>query len=132
MLLGSAWLSPDKNEVVAVLVNLSTGSRNVDLSMVSGEAEEVRTYVTDRSRNLRIDTSLQDLHNMIIPARSVVTVVIGLEDATGPNEVNGQWQMAKGQYIFNLAGQRLNKMQRGINIVKQGSAKTDGRQVIIK
>ena len=39
------------------------------------------------------------------------------DDATGINEVNGQWSMANGQSIYNLAGQRMNKMQKGINIV---------------
>jgi hypothetical protein len=31
--------------------------------------------------------------------------------------VNGQSSMVNGQSIYNLAGQRLNKMQKGINIV---------------
>ncbi len=37
--------------------------------------------------------------------------------ATGIEMVNGQWSMVNGQSIYNLAGQRLSKMQRGINIV---------------
>ena len=46
------------------------------------------------------------------------------DDATGINEVNGQWSMVNGQSIYkqgstivNLAGQRLSKMQKGINIM---------------
>jgi len=39
------------------------------------------------------------------------------DDPTGINEINGQWSMANGQSIYNLAGQRLGKMQKGINIV---------------
>ena len=39
------------------------------------------------------------------------------DDATGINEVNGQWSMVNGQSIYNVAGQLLNKMQKGINIV---------------
>ena len=39
------------------------------------------------------------------------------DDATGINEVNGQWPMANGQSIYSLAGQRIQKMQKGINIV---------------
>ena len=39
------------------------------------------------------------------------------DDATGINEVNGQWSMVNGQSIYNLAGQRLQKLQRGINII---------------
>lgn len=103
----SAWLSPDGNEVVAVLVNLSYAQRKVDLSMLSGEAEEVRAYVTDRGRNLRLDTSLQDLHNMELPARSVVTVVISLEDPTGLynlsdlSDQSGKWYDLQGRQMFN-------------------------------
>lgn len=121
LLLGSAWLSPDENEVVAVFVNLSHALRKVDLSMVSGDAREVRTYVTDRSRNLRLDTSLQDLHNMELPARSAVTVVIDLEDATGIADSTPTLHKGNGA-IYNVLGQRLSKMQRGINI-------KDGRKI---
>ena len=39
------------------------------------------------------------------------------DNATGINEVNGQRSMVNGQPIYNLAGQRLQKMQRGINII---------------
>ena len=120
-LLGSAWLSPDGNEVVAVFVNISHARRKVDLSVLSGEADEVRTYVTDRSRNLSLDTSLQDLHNMELPARSAVTVVIGLEDATGIADSTPTLHKGNGA-IYNVLGQRLSKMQRGINI-------KDGRKI---
>ena len=136
LLLGSAWLSPDGNEVVTVLVNLSHARRKVDLSMLSGDISEVRTYVTDRSRDLKLDTSLQDLRNLELPARSVVTVVIGLEDATGidgpfptsPKEelVNGNWSNGK---CYDLGGRKIIKGQwpngqwpRGIRIL-------DGRKI---
>jgi hypothetical protein len=36
---------------------------------------------------------------------------------TAINEVNGQSSMVNGQSIYNLAGQRVSKMQKGINIV---------------
>ena len=83
LFLSSAWLSPDDNEIVAVLVNMSYGSRKMDLMLPEGNVGEVRTYVTDRGRNLQLDTSLQDLHNLQLPARSVTTIVISLGDATG-------------------------------------------------
>ena len=47
------------------------------------------------------------------------------DDATGIEMVNGQSSMTNGQPIYNLAGQRVAKMQRGINIV-------DGKKVILK
>ncbi len=39
------------------------------------------------------------------------------DDATGINEVNGQGAIANGQSIYNLAGQRVSKIQNGINII---------------
>ena len=115
-LLGSAWLSPDEGEVVAVLVNISHARRNVDMSMLSGEAREVKTYVTDRGRNLQLDTSLQDLHNLELPARSVVTVVIGLEDATGI----AKHVPLMGRTIYDLQGRMIDKPQKGINVIRYG------------
>ena len=38
------------------------------------------------------------------------------DDATGIEMVNGQWSMVNGP-VYNLAGQRISKMQKGINIV---------------
>lgn len=114
-LLGSAWLSPDESEAVAVMVNLSHARRNVDLSMASGEAREIRTYVTDRSRDLKLDTSLQDLHNMELPARSVVTVLISLEDPTGM----AQHSPSKTEHtVYDLQGYRMTnaKLPKGIYI----------------
>ena len=39
------------------------------------------------------------------------------DNATGLDSLNGQRSMVNGQSIYNLAGQRLQKMQRGINII---------------
>ena len=39
------------------------------------------------------------------------------DNADGIKEVNAQWSTVNDQSIFNLAGQRLSKMQKGINIV---------------
>ena len=125
-LLGSAWLSPDENEVVAVFVNISHARRKVDLSMVSGDVGEVRTYVTDRIRNLRLDTSLQDLHNMELPARSVVTVVIGLEDPTSiGNEELRVKSEESDETIYDLSGRKVSNPKKGIYI-------KDGNKVLIK
>ena len=100
--------------IVAVFVNLSAAQRKLDLSMASGYAEKVRTYVTDRGRNLQLDTSLQNLHNMELPARSVVTVVISLEDATG---IAAAPEQRKGHPVYDLQGRRVANPQKGIYIV---------------
>lgn len=126
-LLGSAWLSPDKNEIVTVFVNLSHARRNVDVSMATGNAKEVRTYVTDRGRNLKLDTSLQDLQNMELPARSVVTVVISLEDATGIMAIEDK-KVVEGW--FDLQGRQVanDGWQKGIYVVRDKEGNT--RKVI--
>ena len=50
-------------------------------------------------------------------ASSVKAFFFSGDDATGINEVNDQWSMVNGQSIYNLAGQRVSKMQKGINII---------------
>ena len=111
-LLGSAWLSPDENELVTVLVNLSYAQRKVDLSMPAGNAGEVRTYVTDRKRDLRLDSSLQDMHNMVLPPRSVVTMVVSLEDETGIADM--EYSPLHNSYstdaIYDLQGRKLENL----------------------
>jgi len=39
------------------------------------------------------------------------------DDETGISDINSQWSMVNGQSIYNLAGQRLNKVQKGVNII---------------
>ena len=43
-------------------------------------------------------------------------VVFG-DDETGISDINSQWSMVNGQSIFNLAGQRMSKAQKGVNII---------------
>ena len=50
-------------------------------------------------------------------ASSVKAFFFSGDDATGINEVNDQCSMVNGQSIYNLAGQRVSKMQKGINII---------------
>ena len=57
-----------------------------------------------------------------IPAGAEVKSLVFLDDATGIHTMdNGQWTMDND--IYNLAGQRLNKMQKGVNI-------TNGRKIL--
>ena len=52
-----------------------------------------------------------------VPAAGVKAFYFEADDATAINEVNAQCSMLNGQSIYNLAGQRINKLQKGINIV---------------
>ena len=51
--------------------------------------------------------------------------VLAAFDPDGIKEVNAQWSMDNNQTIFNLAGQRISKMQKGVNIV-------NGKKVMVK
>jgi len=129
-LLGSAWLSPDGNEVVTVLENMSYSRRKVDVSMLSGEASEFRTYVTDRSRNLKLDTSLQDLHNMELPPRSVVTVVVSLEDATGVTGIDHS-PLNMDHSTYDLQGRKIDTLPSG-RMGKGSLLIKDHRKLLVK
>lgn len=49
--------------------------------------------------------------------KEFLTFVFDDDDPTAIEMVNGQWTMVNDQPIYNVAGQRLKKMQKGINIV---------------
>jgi len=62
---------------------------------------------------------------LVVPesGSSVKGYTFGGDDATGIEMVNGQWTM--DNEIYNIAGQRLQKVQKGINIV-------NGKKIVVK
>ena len=54
---------------------------------------------------------------------AVKALVIDGDDATGIEMVNGQSSMFNGESIYNVAGQRLDKVQKGVNI-------TNGKKIL--
>lgn len=83
-LLGSAYLSPDNTSLVAVYVNNSKASREIEttLSQFKGKAISVRKYVTSATKNLQRDITLSESDvsaNITVDPRSVTTVVYTLE-----------------------------------------------------
>lgn len=116
-LLGSAWLSPDGTQLVTVLVNMKRSDRKVNLELAKGTVQEVKTYVTDKDRDLRLDTSLTDPANMQIPARSVVTVVMQLKETLGIQSLPATSTASKNDgRIYNLSGLQVSKAGKGIYI----------------
>ena len=116
-LLGSAWLSPDGTQLVTVLVNMKRSDRKVNLELAKGTVQEVKTYVTDKDRDLRLDTSLTDPANMQIPARSVVTVVMQLKETLGIQSLPATSTAFKNDgRIYNLSGQQVSNAGKGIYI----------------
>jgi hypothetical protein len=81
--MGSSWLSPDEKTLVTVFVNMSQSSKKIGITMADNTIESMKTYLTDKNYSLKFQPSLNDASNMEIPARSVVTIVAQLSNATG-------------------------------------------------
>ena len=119
-LMSSSWLSPDGNTLVSVLVNMSRGSRHVNLALSGSQITGVKTYVTDKEHDLQYDATLSDAADMQIPARSVVmslTQLSGIGSAT--------FQPAGQGKIWTLSGQQVKHPQKGIYI-------TNGTKYILR
>lgn len=123
-LMASSWLSPDAKTLVTVLVNMSRGSRKIDLSLSGSHVEDVKTYVTDKDRDLQYDATSSDASNMEIPARSVVTVVMSLGQSSGISDVKALLTVNDGK-IWSLSGRQVNNPQKGIFI-------RNGKKYILK
>lgn len=125
-LMGTAWLSPEADTLVAVFVNMDKGSREVSLSLSGFEADEVNTFVTDNSHNLQLDPDQKDAANLKLPSRSVVTVVMSAFDSDGIVSLTPERSSRRGE-IYDLSGRRIvNKnLPRGIYI-------SNGQKLIIK
>ena len=123
-LMASSWLSPDAKTLVTVLVNMSRGSRKIDLSLSGSHVEDVKTYVTDKDHDLQYDATSNDAANMEIPARSVVTVVMSLGQSSGISDVKALPTVNDGK-IWSLSGRQVNNPQKGIFI-------RNGKKYILK
>lgn len=123
-LMASSWLSPDAKTLVTVLVNMSRGSRKIDLSLSGSHVEDVKTYVTDKDHDLQYDATSSDAANMEIPARSVVTVVMSLGQSSGISDVKALPTVNDGK-IWSLSGRQVNNPQKGIFI-------RNGKKYILK
>ena len=121
-LLGSAWLSPDGQEAVAVLLNMKRSSRKVGLAMAESGIASVKAYVTDKDHDLELDASLQDASDMEIPARSVVTVVMKL-GGSGIGHVTTE--ASADNRLWTLDGRQVTQPRKGIYI-------KNGKKYIVK
>ena len=117
-LMASSWLSADGNTLVTVLVNMNRINRNIALSLDGQSVQSVKTYVTDMDRDLELDSSLSDVSDMDIPARSVVTVVTTLGTASGISTAKTETTKGNNK-IYALDGRQLSHPQKGI-IIKNG------------
>ena len=110
-LMGTAWLSPEADTLVAVFVNMDKGSREVTLSFPGFDADEVNTYVTDWSHNLQLDPDQKDAANLRLPSRSVVTVFMtSAMDTDGMRSIqNSKFKIQNDAgAVYDLCGRKIS------------------------
>lgn len=122
-LMASSWLSPDGGSLVTVLVNMSRTTRKINLAPAGRAVLTTKIYVTDKDHNLTCDASMQDAADMQIPARSVVTVVMSLGEASGIKTVQQSEHL--DNKIYTLSGQQVTSPKKGIYI-------KNGKKYIVK
>ena len=109
-LLGSAYISPDNTTLVAVYVNNSKSSREIETSLSQFKTRpiSVRKYVTTDTKKLERDASLEENNvsaNITVEPRSVTTIVYQLEKSDDNNldnvTVNSQDWNVDTRYIVD-------------------------------
>lgn len=115
-LMGTAFLSPAKDTVVAVFVNYGYMRRNVSFNIDGYTTVSTDTYTTDATHNLSHATLAQD-EKLSLAKGTVTTVVMKVSNATGIKNVNAVADKNDDK-VYNLNGQRVNGMQpKGVYIV---------------
>ena len=123
--------SPEFTATNAVVANAASSSETYNGLTFNGTFTSRTAPVSDASNSYFIISNNAfyevDSEVSLKAFRGYITVASGSsvkalsfvfdDDPTAIEMVNGQSSMVNGQPIFNLAGQRINKMQKGINIV---------------
>ena len=113
-LMGSSWFSPDEKTLVTVFVNMSQASKKIGITMADNAIESVKTYLTDKNYSLKFQPSLNDASQMEIPARSVVTIVAQLNNATGIHRTLST--KSPDNKFYKLNGHPTSRPPKGVHI----------------
>jgi len=113
-LMGSSWLSPDEKTLVTVFVNMSQASKKVGITVADNAIESMKAYLTDKNNSLKLQSSLNDASQMEIPARSVVTIVAQLSNATGIHATLSH--KSSDNKFYKLNGLPTSQPQKGVHI----------------
>ena len=116
-LMGSSWLSPDEKTLVTVFVNMSQASKKVGITVADNAIESMKAYLTDKNNSLKLQSSLNDASQMEIPARSVVTIVAQLSNATGIHATLSH--KSSDNKFYKLNGLPTSQPQKGVHIYNE-------------
>ena len=124
--MGSAYLSPNGKEVIAVFVNMKNVAKGIKMNNDSfvQNVSSVKAYITDKDNNLTSDLSFTNLTTRnIIKPRSVVTLVFNLSVPMNVKAIQAN-KSAQQEGIFNLCGQKvanssadIDKLPAGVYII---------------
>lgn len=92
-LMGSAYLSPNGKNAVAVYVNMGHGDRAITCNLANPSIciDTLKKYTTSASLALNWDRNMPATYSgeaITIPARSVVTLVMSLASTSNPCDIN--------------------------------------------
>lgn len=102
-LMGSAYLSPDGNQVVAVFVNTAKSAETISLQLAdaSRTVSKVSKYTTNATWNMQSDQNTPQTGSIPIPARAVVTLVLTL---SGTDDLKPAHQSNTSAAVYSLNG----------------------------
>lgn len=119
-LMGTAFLSPDSNELVVVVVNMAEWVKNLSLNINNKNTYGVITYLTDKDHDLALYTNMNGLSSISVPARSVMTIKIALSESSSIKELVIPTSNKADTHLYNLQGQRIATPQRGTIYIRNG------------
>lgn len=89
-ILASAYISPEQDKLVIVYVNTSSVRRYTSLRLrgINKEVDKISRYVTSSTQNLKLSGTHTATDRMVIPARSIATLVVDLKSSFLKGDVN--------------------------------------------
>ena len=89
-ILASAYISPEQDKLVIVYVNTASVRRYTSLRLrgINKEVDKISRYVTSSTQNLKLSGTHTATDRMVIPARSIATLVVDLKSSFLKGAVN--------------------------------------------
>ena len=131
-IMGSAYLSPDGKEVVAVFVNMKNVAKGIKMNNDNfvQNISSVKAYITDKDNNLTPDQSFTNLtaRNIIKP-RSVITLVFNLSIPMSVNTIQAN-KSTQQEGLYNLNGQKVATSSNELSKLPEGVYIINGKKII--
>lgn len=136
-LMGSAYLSPDGKQVVAVYVNMGHTTRRVSVNLAGNHKRitSIAKFTTSSTNALTRDRSLPEMYDgrdIQIPLRSVVTLVMNLEDNTSSVIPTLATERESEGNVYSIDGRLVRKNASSLQGLASGIYIYNGKKIIVK